>query len=667
MTNRVKKRLILIIALCLLLLATGFASTRAGKMFILANLTTESMVRSYSEPGLTDWRPKGTRRYSSNPSMTARPVAFGRALHTDIHGSDEVATVLAPMFEPAWTVETHMFVAEGPVFDSTGNIYFSPAFSAEPVLVVSLEPKSGQRRWAIAGESAGAGTPLILDDEVSGEERVYVVTSHRAVALDTGGNILWDTPVQSASDLNAGVDHDKDEAGHHCYGTNYHQQTHSLVAVMGNGQIVVLDPETGLSKLSEAFVLPGAPTAVTNFELPAGISKRANLDVAHMSVNGDVSADPVSAVLHAAAGELQKVTNFFSIDSNSGRLWVASTLPDAQDGNVDGYSDYAALYGLDLIEVDGKLRLKIAVVVEVAGGTASTPAISADGKRVYIADAFDSVYAIDSSDGRKIWSLNIGEKVAGSINVAADNGELYANTRTQILKLLDRGDSAELVWRAELDMYETGRFQQNIKSLGAEIASNGLAFTGAAGVVAGKQKFPFKLGAGLIDRETGKIRYFVDGAEDSVSSMVTGPDGGLYVGNSPLRRVLGRASFGKHVSPQPVVGGISRFRPIRHDLIVRDALWAASTRAANAASIAALDKGAAEADIFQIEQLINQARKAGPIAIKEGNLDAESWKQLLLKLSSAELTQGNAASLLRAEKHLNKALAILVPATPFPK
>lgn len=642
-------RLLVLGCIVLIAVAAWFFSGQQGRILLVALLTTESTPRVFVEPGATEWRPAGVRRYSSNPHPAARPVTFARALHTDLHGSDEIATAIAPMFELDWTAEPTMFIAEGPVFDSQGNIYFSPLFPPEKVLLISLDGTTGKRRWALAGdELGGAGTPLIFEDTETGEELVYTVTYERAVATDIDGAIVWDVKLD-APELGA-----KDNR-RHCFGANYHIQSDSIIGVMGDGRLLVLDRATGASLLAEPFVMPGAPTAITNFELPARIAAAANRDIAHMYPPEMASDSPVESVLHAAAGELQQVTNFFSIDSNSGRIWVASTLPDEADGVADGWSDLAGLYGLELVREGELYRLEIAVVAEVPGGTASTPAISADGERVYVADAYDSVYAINTANGEHIWSFNVGDKVTGSLDVAADNGEVYANTRTGIMQLLDRGDHAELGWEANLNMYDTGRFQRNIKALGAEIGANGVAFTGAAGIVTGKQKFPLRLGAGLIDRKTGEIRYFADGAEDSVSSMATGPDGGLYVGNSPLRRVLGRATFGQSVSPQAVVGGITRFKPVRYDLFLRDVLRAAIDRAANAATIATAEPAAAAADIYQIRQLLNQCRQLGPEALAEATVTTVNWAAI------SEAVDEATAVLAVDKSALQRAASILEP------
>jgi hypothetical protein len=411
--------------------------------------------------------------------------------------------------------------------------------------------------------------------------------------------------------------------------------------------------------LEKPFMMPGAPTKVSNFALPENIAAKANRDISHMVGNPGDSYDPISAVLHATAGELQKISNFFSIDSNSGRIWIAATLPDEEDGKTDGWSDFAALYGMDLVCDEIPCRLDIKVVFQVPGGTASTPTISADGKRVYVADAFGLVYAVNTDNGDTIWSIDVKSKVQGSLVVSADNGEIFANTKTEIKKIFDRGDHAELAWAAKMDMYEPGRFQRNFKALGAEAGANGLAFTGAVGFVSGKQKFPFKLGAGLIDRKTGEVIYFADGAEDSVSSMVSGPDGGMYIGNSPLRRVLGRQILGVSKSPQPVTGGITKFKPIHQNLLIRDALWAAANRARNAATIVDSHHAEAEQDIVQIRQLLDQCSRVSPAALKEGSINQENWESIKRAIEQAELNLvPEKSSLIKVSEILEQAVDI---------
>ncbi|MCW8834418.1 MAG: PQQ-binding-like beta-propeller repeat protein [Colwellia sp.] len=608
----------ILLAIALLVLGN---TTNKGRIVMAMLFTTESTVKPYDFPEKTQWRPVGPR----NVGVVETQMDFARVYHSDTHGSDEAALAMAPAFEFDWLVEENLFLAEGPLFDSQGNLYFCPIFPPEEVIMVSLEPSKGERRWVLPGFGAGCGAPFIYSDPITKEETVYVATYDRAIALKTDGTILWDLPTGLPSVVKG-----KLVAKQHSFGVNYHSQLDALVAVMGDGSLYVLDRKTGKQLLKEPFVLPGDKVPVSNFSLPKKILAKADADIAHMYSENLVSEgeSPTAMVLHSAAGELQKVTNFFSIDQNTGRLWIAASLMDEDDGVKDGWSDWGGLYGIDLVSKDGQITAEIQNVFKVNGGTSSTPAISADGKRIYVGDAFDSIYAVDASTAKQIWKLNLGAKVNGSLVVSSDNGEIYANIREQIVKVIDRGDHAEKIWATKMDMYDTGILQQNFKSLGAEIGANGLIFTGAAGVIAGNMKFPLKLGAGFIDRETGEIKYFADGSEDSVNTMVGAPDGAIYVGNSPLRRVIGRAILGNDKSPAKPKGGVTKFKPIRYDLFVRDSLWAAANRAENTANLISSHPRAVAADIKQISSLLKQGKSNITLAVAEGSLSQDKAQQL---------------------------------------
>jgi len=617
------------ILLIVVLLVLGNTTTK-GRIVMAMLFSTESTVKPYDFPEKTQWRPIGPR----NVGVVDTQLEITRLYHTNTHGSDEVALAIAPAFEFEWLVEENFFLAEGPVFDSQGNLYFCPIFPPEDIILMSLEPTKGERRWVLPGIDAGCGAPFIFSDPVTKEDTIYVATYDRAIALKTDGTILWDVATGLAK-----LEKNKLISEQHSFGVNYHSQLDALVAVMGDGSLYVLDRKTGKQLLKKPYVLPGDKVPVSNFSLPKKILAKADADIAHM-YNKERLAEgesPTAMVLHSAAGELQKVTNFFSIDQNTGRLWIAASLMDEDDGTKDGWSEWGGLYGIDLVSKGDQLTAEIQHVFKVNGGTSSTPAISADGKRIYVGDAFDSIYAVDASTAEQIWKINLGAKVNGSLVVSSDNGEIYANIREQIVKVIDRGDHAEKIWSTKMDMYNTGTLQQNFKSLGAELGANGLIFTGAAGVIAGNMKFPLKLGVGFIDRETGEVKYFADGAEDSVNTMVGAPDGALYVGNSPLRRVFGRAILGKDKSPDKPRAGVTKFKPIRYDLFIRDSLWAAANRAENASSLVDSHPRAVAADVKQIASLIKQGKSNIKFAVAEGSLSQDKALQLTAMFTALEI------------------------------
>ena len=72
------------------------------------------------------------------------------------------------------------------------------------------------------------------------------------------------------------------------------------------------------------------------------------------------------------------VTNYFSIDPDSSRIYMAATAPDAEDGTEDGRSELGAIYALDLIDNgNGDLEFQVLNRKTFQGGTGSTLALPA--------------------------------------------------------------------------------------------------------------------------------------------------------------------------------------------------------------------------------------------------------------------------------------------------
>jgi len=87
-------------------------------------------------------------------------------MHGDTANSDNLWIAAAPMFELDWTVETNMYIPEGPTYDRQGNVYVSPLQPPENVSLISLDGITGERRWSIPGEERnfGSGAILILNN-----------------------------------------------------------------------------------------------------------------------------------------------------------------------------------------------------------------------------------------------------------------------------------------------------------------------------------------------------------------------------------------------------------------------------------------------------------------------------------------------------------------------
>jgi outer membrane protein assembly factor BamB len=585
------------LALLLLLVVIGLGI--AGERWLRAI----PVARSFAPPPPTSWAPHGPRSAAANrPPALPAPIAF-HAMHVDSMNGDEVWSAVGPAFELEWTAEPEMYVAEGPTFDATGNLYFSPISPKEDVSLVALDARTGERRWTVPGAGMGCGAPLVLNDpERAGEQTIFHSTYTTAMALRPDGSTLWSVP--TGLTLPAREPGVPDQT--HVWGMNYHPQTDSVFAVTMDGQVYAQDRRTGAPILQQPFRLPGAPAKIQP-RPPAWVRRLADAET-DRAFGPRADGDGLFTLIYDVIfGSGVQVANFYAIDSNTGRLYIAATAADEQDGTADGVSQNGALYRLDLSgDKPGHYGLRVAATYTFDGGTGSTPTVSTDGTKVVVSDDNGNVIALDA-DLQELWRLNVGSQVAASIAVAADNDEMFAVTRYDILKLVDRGSSAEIAWRARLDAYPGF---DNFNALTPTIAANGIVVSVAGGRMIGGQQLMSKFGMGLLDRETGELRWFAEGREESIAVSATGPDGAIYTAGSPVRRAIARAVFGDALPP--LVGGIHRYRPTRPDLLARDAVCAAAARAQRLARTDAANSASRRDDVLQIGVLLRQAKAVSP-------------------------------------------------------
>ena len=608
---------------------------------------------------VTQWAPVGARSVGDYAyDVIPEPNGF-HTMHVGPNNSDNVWIALAPELQLDWVAEQSFYVPEGPTYDNQGNLYFSPLFPQENVSLVSLDAETGERNWAIQGNgsNAGSGAILVLNDPDSpGEQLVYHVTYTEAMALRPDGTVLWTTP--TGLTLPPVVPGKRSTT--HSFGFNYHPQTDSLVALMMGGEILVFDRVTG-DVLATAGQIPGSPAVSEPPTLPQNVIDASNALTDEVFGKTPSGLSFFSTIVDVIFGGGSVVTNYFAIDPNTGRIYVAATADDEEDGTLDGRSELGALYSLELEERSGgqdQLGLSILNSITFMGGTGSTPSLSEDGSRVFVSDNVGNVIALDR-DLNELWRYELDAPAAASIAVSPDNDEIYAVTRTDVFKLIDNGDSAELDWIATLDAFaDDPDIEVEFQALTPTITANGIAISIGGGVLVSDREVMLKVGVGLLDRETGRLRSFALGREESIAVTSVAPDGAIYTASSPVRRAGGRALY--PTIAEDVIGGISRYKPVRNDLLARDAACAAGARARNAGAIAEDSPKSAEQDIRQIEMLIAQSQAALQRAVADGDLNADAAGSLSAELESTAI--GLTASSLDAAG--NSLIRVCVRLTP---
>lgn len=627
----------------------------AGALVQTAHAAPPTPLR-FDPPPLTTWKPVGCRNIPPANPVLGRRDAW-HMLHSDGVNSDEVSIALAPVFEADWLAEPDVFAVAVPTFDDAGNLYFAPFLPHENVTMISLDPATGARRWAIPGTGApvGAVAPMVLNDPAHpGEQIVYQTLKNRALAVRTDGTIVWDVP--TGLPLTGVLREDA------MPGANYHPALDAIVGLSGDGHVYMLARTTGAQLLNAPFSLPGEPSpAGAGVALPPALVTTVSNAVSAF-INFPAGSDFVT-FLGAVLGNNVEVSNSFAIDPVTSRLWIAATAPDAADGTIDGVSELGAYYGIDAVPNGPGYDLQIACSRYFTGGSASTPTLRQDGTRAYFGDNLGTLIAIDSSCN-EVWSLPIGSQITGSVSLSSDNEEIYVSTQSDIIKVVDLGATAAIAWTADVTAYAPGApGRENFNLLLAGVAANGVSFLGGAGPPPGALAnigIPLSVGYGVLDRDTGRIRYFADGLDESIAEMNVGPDGAYYNANSPIRRAFAHALF-PNDTPQ-IQGGIRKFAPRRIDLLVRDAVCAGRDRAVNAAVHSATCPGSAAADVDQIDDLIAQARRVAPAGLERGDLTAAKWERI-----DGGLTTASGADLGTAASALGAACTLTAPCPPAPR
>lgn len=594
-------------------------------------------------PEKTQWKPVGARSAGQyNYDVIPEPDTFN-AIHVNGANSDSVWVAAAPMFQLDWVAESAYFVGNGPLVDNQGNLYFSPQFyHGERVVLVSLDGKTGERRWTIpADDNIQASSPAFIlnDPENPGSQIIYIVGFNRVMALRPDGEVIW----SKATGLSIPTSQYSNKSKGKFHSLNYHPATDSLVSITKAGALFAFSRKNG-DLIAPIGQIPGAPAISSKgTKIPQFVLNKVDPLMDQAFGKTDEGLSLFSSAVNYIYGSGGIVTNFFSIDPGSSRIYIAATADDAEDGTADGRSEIGAIYALDLVDDgSGGVVFEILNRKTFQGGTGSTPALSADGYRLYVSDNEGHVISLDS-DLVEVWRLDVGEPLVGSITVSPDNNELYAVTASDVIQIIDKGDSGSMSWTAELtgfDGYANVDVQSN--ALTATVTANGVVIMIGGGKTLLGKTLMLHMGMGLLDRETGKLRYFAEGREDSLAMSVVAADGSIYVAHSPLRRAVGKAMYPELTAD--ITGGIARFKPIRLDLLVRDAICAAEARGANATKLnPTTELAAINTDVRQIKVLIKQASGAISMAVSDGDMTTDDAATLgnLLEQSSANLTLSN--------------------------
>jgi PQQ enzyme repeat. len=320
----------------------------------------------------------------------SRKSAYGpgwSAVHADGHNTDYAAIDGPRQLEPAWQRKFDGTINLGATTGKDGRVYITT--SAAGCHLYCLDAHTGETLWCTDAVNKYAVASSVLIDR---EGRLFLADDEAMHAFDNKGKLLWETPIKGFP-LSAQF-----------------TQTGRLIFITHIGNVYVLDRKNGKPLINGQNLLPGF-AADSSFK-----------PIACMKGTKDCPC-----------------ANTLAFDEKNGRFMFTYWQPGTAS---------AALWAMRYTEKPRAGFVKLWENNSLPGGSASSPDISVDGKRVYVNDNNGFLYALDADDGHVIWKYGIGFNPGGSQSTSPGGFIMPAGGNgAKVMCLQDRGDSAVLMWK----------------------------------------------------------------------------------------------------------------------------------------------------------------------------------------------------------------------------
>lgn len=282
--------------------------------------------------------------------------------------------------------------------------------------IFSFQMATGRKRFCNALGPSAISAPSVVD----GMTNVYVGDDSGVNAFNYLGQPRWRTPV-AGTPVSAQFTGDG-----------------NLLTVTQSGQVDVLSRQTGDRVVPTAQLL-GEPDFLEHPDLTWPAAGQGLDDC-------------------ATGGPQCPVANISPIDTSSGRFYVTLWKPGEPT---------AALVALRY--ADGKIQQEWSAGL-LERGSATSPALSADGSTVYVGDNSNRLIALDTADGRTKWVRQLAWAPRGGISVSSAGLIIPSGDDGYLIALRDKGDAVETVWERK-DLALRGTPVQTADNIGYTAAA----------------------------------------------------------------------------------------------------------------------------------------------------------------------------------------------------
>ncbi|MGN6211119.1 outer membrane protein assembly factor BamB family protein [Parafilimonas sp.] len=312
------------------------------------------------------------------------------AVHSDSRNSDYSEAKGGHKVSLIWHKKFDGTINLGPSADTRGRVYVTT--SGPGCHLFALDARNGNELWCTDKINKFAVASSVLIDN---RNRLFIADDSAMHAFDDSGNLLWRKPIKGFP-LSAQFTH-----------------TGKLLFITHVGNVYVLDRGTG------AALIDGQPLS------------------SHLLRGNDF--DPIACM---KGTEDCPCANTLAYDTRSGTFFFTYWQPGTSN---------ASLWAMKYAEQNNKaLVTKLWENNELPGGSATSPDISADGKKVYINDNTGHLYALNSTTGQIVWQYNLGYNPGGSQSTSPGGYIIPSGANgAGLICLKDEGNSARLVWHAD--------------------------------------------------------------------------------------------------------------------------------------------------------------------------------------------------------------------------
>jgi outer membrane protein assembly factor BamB len=384
-------------------------------------------------------------------------TTYGKGWPT-AHGdpaNTDYSTVSGPRnIKLAWHHKFKGTINLGPVIDETGRVYVTS--TSDKCHLYALNSRTGKVIWCTdkVNEFAVASSAL-LDNE----GHIFVADNEAMHAFDSSGKLLWEQSITgfpfSAQFTKSGY----------------------LLFITHIGRIYVLDRKTGKNIIAPTDLISDI-LSIPEFDTRSCMRGTSNCPSA----------------------------NTIALDQCTGNFYFTFWAPGAER---------AGLRAMRFTEFPKPSMTTLWVNDFMKGGSASSPDLSINGKRVYVNDNSGILYALDSRTGNIVWRFDIGYEPGGSQSTSPEGLILPAggNNVGQIC-IQDNGTNGKLLWKND-ELQNRGISTQ---------ASGNLAYVTV-------KTTGFENDIVVVETDSGTVidREHLSGKTIFTVGTTVGPDGYIYV------------------------------------------------------------------------------------------------------------------------------------------